>query len=77
MEFLKPDLQDRLMKEHFEFRKLMEEHRAADERLQFLQNKLRLTSKESVEESELKKVKLRAKDRIQHILDELDKGRKQ
>lgn len=77
MEFLKPDLQDRLMKEHFEFRKLMEEHRAADERLQFLQNKLRLTSKESVEESELKKVKLRAKDRIQHIIDELDKGRKQ
>ena len=77
MEFLKPDLQDRLMKEHFEFRKLMEEHRAADERLQFLQNKLRLTSKESVEESELKKVKLRAKDRIQNIIDELDKGRKQ
>ena len=77
MEFLKSDIQDRLMKEHFEFRKLMEEHRAADERLQFLQNKLRLTSKESVEESELKKVKLRAKDRIQHILDELDKGRKQ
>lgn len=77
MEFLKPDLQDRLMKEHFEFRKLMEEHRAADERLQFLQNKLRLTSKESVEESELKKVKLRAKDRIQHIIEELDKGRKQ
>ncbi|HNX95314.1 MAG TPA: hypothetical protein PKL14_09150 [Holophaga sp.] len=77
MEFLKSDIQDRLMKEHFEFRKLMEEHRAADERLQFLQNKLRLTSKESVEESELKKVKLRAKDRIQNIIDELDKGRKQ
>ena len=33
MDFLRPDLQERLMKEHFEFRRLMEEHKAADEKL--------------------------------------------
>jgi len=77
MDFLKPDVQDRLMKEHFEFRKLMEEHRAADERLHYLQNKLRLTAKESIEEVELKKAKLRAKERIYHIVEEQTKGRSQ
>jgi uncharacterized protein YdcH (DUF465 family) len=65
------------MKEHFEFRKLMEEHRAADERLSYLQNKLRLTAKESIEEVELKKAKLRAKERIYRIVMEQTKGRSQ
>lgn len=77
MEFLKPDVQDHLMKEHFEFRKLMEEHRAADERLHYLQNKLRLSAKESIEEVELKKAKLRAKERIYHIVEEHTRGRNQ
>jgi uncharacterized protein YdcH (DUF465 family) len=76
MDFLVPDVQDRLMKEHFEFRKLMEEHRAADERLVYLRNKLRLSAQETVEEVELKKAKLRAKERIYHIVEEL-KGRGQ
>jgi uncharacterized protein YdcH (DUF465 family) len=76
MDFLIPDVQDRLMKEHFEFRKLMEEHRAADERLVYLRNKLRLSAQETVEEVELKKAKLRAKERIYHIVEEL-KGRGQ
>jgi uncharacterized protein YdcH (DUF465 family) len=68
MDFLRPDVQDRLMKEHFEFRKLMEEHKAADERLKSLQNKPRLSAQESVEEVELKKTKLRAKERIYQIV---------
>jgi uncharacterized protein YdcH (DUF465 family) len=76
MDFLQPDVQDRLMKEHFEFRKLMEEHKAADERLVYLRNKLRLSAKETVEEVELKKAKLRAKERIYHIVEEF-KGRGQ
>ncbi|HNX30780.1 MAG TPA: DUF465 domain-containing protein [Holophaga sp.] len=77
MDFLKPEVQDRLMKEHFEFRKLMEEHKAADERLHYLQNKIRLTAKESIEEVELKKAKLRAKERIYRIVEEHSKGRSQ
>jgi uncharacterized protein YdcH (DUF465 family) len=64
------------MKEHFEFRKLMEEHRAADERLVYLRNKLRLSAQETVEEVELKKAKLRAKERIYKIVQEF-KGRGQ
>ena len=48
MDFLQPDVQDKLMKEHFEFRKLMEEHRAADERLVYLRNKIRLSAQETV-----------------------------
>lgn len=77
MDFLKPDVQERLMKEHVEFRKLMEEHRAADERLQCLVNKIRVTSQESLEETELKKAKLRAKERIYQIVQEDSKHRSQ
>ena len=74
MDFIMPDVQDRLMKEHFEFRKLMEEHRAADEKLGYLRNKIRLSAQETVEEVELKKTKLKAKERIYHIVEEM-KGR--
>ena len=70
MDFLRPDVQERLMKEHFEFRKLMEEHKAADSRLGELQRKPMLTAKESLEEVDLKKTKLRAKERIYHIVQE-------
>jgi uncharacterized protein YdcH (DUF465 family) len=76
MDFLQPDVQDKLMKEDFEFRKLMEEHKAADERLVYLRNKIRLSAKETVEEVELKKAKLRAKERIYNIVEKL-KGRGQ
>ena len=61
------------MKEHFEFRKLMEEHKAADSRLGDLQRKPMLSAKESLEEVELKKTKLRAKERIYHIVQEVAK----
>ncbi len=77
MDFLKPDVQDRLMKEHFEFKKLMEEHKAADERLQCLVNKVRLSAQESLEEAALKKAKLRAKERIYQIVLEDSKHRSQ
>ncbi|MBI4911507.1 MAG: YdcH family protein [Acidobacteria bacterium] len=74
MDFLRPEVQDHLMKEHFEFRKLMEEHRAADERLKTLVNKPRLTARESLEEVELKKIKLRAKEKIYNIVQEFQRG---
>ena len=48
----------------------MEEHVAADERLQCLVNKVRLSSQESLEEAALKKAKLRAKERIYQIVQE-------
>ena len=73
MDFLRPDLQERLMKEHFEFRKLMEEHRAADVRLSDLQRKASLSARDSLEEVELKKTKLRAKERIYRIVQEASK----
>ncbi|HJW09217.1 MAG TPA: hypothetical protein VJ483_06250 [Holophagaceae bacterium] len=60
------------MKEHHEFRKLMEEHKSADERLGILRNKSRLSARESVEEVELKKTKLRAKERIYQIVQETE-----
>ncbi len=74
MDFLQQDVQDRLMSEHHEFRKLMEEHKAADERLNYLRNKLRLSAKESIEEVELKKAKLRAKERIYRIVEDFKRG---
>ena len=74
MDFLRPDLQERLMKEHFEFRRLMEEHRAADEKLATLQRKSGLSARESLEEVELKKAKLRAKERIYQIVKEADRS---
>ena len=74
MDFLRPDLQERLMKEHFEFRRLMEEHRAADEKLVALQRKTGLSARESLEEVELKKTKLRAKERIYQIVQEADRS---
>ena len=77
MDFLKPDVQERLTKEHIEFRKLLAEHTAADERLQCLNNKVRVSSQESLEETELKKAKLRAKERIYQIVQEDTKHRNQ
>ena len=74
MDFLRPELQERLMKEHFEFRRLMEEHKAADEKLVTLQRKSGLSARESLEEVELKKAKLRAKERTYQIVQEADRS---
>lgn len=70
MDFLQPDIQDRLTKENVEFKKLIKEHQAADERLLYLSSKAHLSTKEAVEEIELKKAKLRAKERIYDIVEE-------
>ena len=77
MDFITPDVQDRLMQEHLEFKNLMEAHRAADERLIHLRDKIALTSRESMEEVELKKAKLRAKERIYKIVQDFNKTRSQ
>ena len=77
MDFLKPDVREHLMQEHFEFKRLLEEHRAADERLLHLRNMPSLTSVESMEEVELKKTKLRAKERIYKIVQEFNKSKGQ
>ena len=68
MDFLRPDIQESLTRENHEFTKLLEEHKAADERLTYLRNKIRLSAKETIEEVELKKAKLRAKERIFRIV---------
>ena len=70
MDFLQPDIQDRLTKESPEFGKLIKEHKAADERLLYLSSKAQLSAKETVEEVELKKAKLRAKERIYSIVED-------
>jgi uncharacterized protein YdcH (DUF465 family) len=46
---------------------LMAEHRALEERLKKLDRHLSLTSAEQVEYSQLKKMKLRTKDRIRML----------
>jgi uncharacterized protein YdcH (DUF465 family) len=74
VDFITPDIQDRLMHEHGEFKHLMEAHRAADERLVFLRSKSALSSKESMEETELKKAKLRAKERLYKIVQDFNKN---
>jgi len=77
VDFITPDVKDRLMHEHVEFKNLIEAHRAADERLTFLRSKSKLTAEESLEETELKKAKLRAKDRLKKIVDDFKKGKSQ
>lgn len=46
---------------------LLEEHRRLDERLRSLETQRFLTATEQVEVSQLKKQKLRAKDRIERL----------
>lgn len=75
MDFLSKEMKDQLIKENQEFRKLIEEHHAADERLLDLSKKLQLSAKEKVEEVDLKKIKLRAKERIYNIVEELKKAK--
>ena len=46
---------------------LLEEHRSLDERLRSLETQRFLTSTEQVEYTQLKKQKLRAKDRLERL----------
>jgi uncharacterized protein YdcH (DUF465 family) len=59
---------ERLMAENEEFRRLRSEHHAHDEELTRLQSRIPLTSEEQWRISELKKLKLMAKDRMEAIL---------
>lgn len=76
MDFLKPNIREKLMNEHPEFRKLIEEHKAADDRLSYLASKFQLSTKEAIEETELKKIKLRAKERLYNIVENISKESK-
>ena len=51
-----------------EFRRLREEHRHHEERLQLLAAKTRLSEDEEMEEKRLKKEKLALKDRMEAIV---------
>ena len=61
------EARSRLNQEHPEYRRLAEKHRSYDVRLQELARKLRLNPTEEVERINLKKYKLRLKDRMEAI----------
>lgn len=50
-----------------EFRRLQEQHRNHEERLQVLASKVRLSEEEELEEKRLKKEKLLLKDRMEAL----------
>lgn len=59
---------ERLVVENHEFRKLREDHRSYDDELQDLSGRSFLSSDQRWRVSELKKLKLIAKDRMEAIL---------
>ena len=61
------EVRSRLHQEHPEYRRLADKHRSYDVRLQELARKLRLNATEEVEQINLKKYKLRLKDRMETI----------
>lgn len=67
-------LRERLLQESEEFRRLVEEHRQCDERLEFLRHKGALTEEEAMEERLLKKKKLALKDRMYFMMQERQKS---
>ena len=58
---------DQLLASHEEFRKLADEHKQYEQRLDSLIQKRFLTDDEKLEEVRLKKLKLRLKDQMQSI----------
>ncbi len=58
---------DLLLENHDEFRRLIHEHTLHSQRLEALAEKRFPTEDEQVEESRLKKLKLRLKDQIDHM----------
>ncbi len=67
-------LRERLLQESEEFRRLVEEHRLCEERLEFLRHKGALTEEEAVEERMLKKKKLALKDKMYFMMQERQKS---
>lgn len=62
------DIREHLLQSSDEFRKLAEEHSTYDEKLSLLLNRSFLSEEEKLEEVTLKKLKLRAKDRMQQMI---------
>ena len=68
MENTQEDLKAHLMATNEEFRKLAEQHSRYHQQLEALDAKPHLTEQEQVEESRLKKLKLRLKDQMNAII---------
>ena len=62
------ELKERLMASDHEYRELSTRHHELDERLHALSSRHFLTEPEQVEESQIKKQKLRLKDRMEDIV---------
>jgi uncharacterized protein YdcH (DUF465 family) len=62
------NLREQLVQTDPEYRKLVEEHRAREQRLEELKAKGWLTTEEEQEEKQLKKEKLRLKDKMEALL---------
>ena len=62
------DIREHLLQSSDEFRKLAREHSAYDQKLSLLLNRSFLSEQEKLEEVTLKKLKLRAKDRMQQMI---------
>ena len=64
------ELKAHLMQSNDEFRRLCREHTEFDHKLTDLESRHHLTEDEQIEEIRLKKLKLRAKDRMTDIIRE-------
>ena len=62
------DIREHLLQSSDEFKKLAREHSAYDEQLSRLLTRSFLSEKEELEKVNLKKLKLRAKDRMQQMI---------
>ena len=62
------DIREHLLQSSDEFRKLAREHSAYDEKLSLLLKRSFLSEKEELQKVNLKKLKLRAKDRMQQMI---------
>ncbi len=62
------DIREHLLQSSDEFRKLAKEHSAYEDKLSLLLNRSFLSEEEKIEEVTLKKLKLRAKDRMQEMI---------
>ena len=62
------DIREHLLQSSDEFRKLAREHSAYDEQLSLLLKRSFLSEEEQLKKVNLKKLKLRAKDRMQQMI---------
>lgn len=69
------ELKELLLKENNDFKKLHQEHRSCDKRLEVLMAKSFLTEEDEVEAKKLKKRKLALKDRMYLIMAEFRKSK--